>query len=415
MFAAVERFFRRPLVYFPALPAAVILLWSTSRPTIPAEPVAATPVGAVATTVDRPVVTALYRVPGVNDRAALAPALDDGPPDYECHTVGDPRDVTRPTRGGMVLMGGGTDIDDCFRWMIDRSGGGDIVVIRSTGTPAYNPYIYAMRTATGLKPDSVTTLIVRTQAAARDPLVLAKIAEAEAIWLAGGDQAKHVRAWRGTPLALAVESAVGRGVPIGGTSSGLDVMGEFIFSADLDLDDTPHLCTHEAMRDPFHPRITLARNLFRLPHLGNVMLESHFVQHDRMGRMITFLARVLEQGWTGEVRGIGIQSKTALLVEPDGRAEVVCGPKAETPAVYFLRMARRTTACRPGVPVTAEEVTVDQVAPGETFHLANWFGPRSVRYTLATANGQIASTHAGGSRYPPIAKSAGTAFMAGGR
>jgi len=327
----------------------------------------------------------------------------------------DPRDVTRPTRGGMVLMGGGTDIDDCFRWMVDRSGGGDFVVIRSTGTPAYNPYIYEMSTAAGLRPDSVTTLIVRTSEAARDPLVLAKINEAEAIWIAGGDQAKHVRAWRDTPLALAVEAAVGRGVPIGGTSSGLDVMGEFIFTADIDLEDTPHLCTHEAMRDPFLPRITLARNLFRLPHLDNMMLESHFVQHDRMGRLVTYLGRVLQCGWTAEVRGVGIQSKTALLVEPDGTATVVCGPKAVTPAVYFIRMGRGTTGCRPGLPIIAEDVTVDQVAPGDTFNLANWSSPRAVRYTLATSHCRIASTHPGGTCYPPIAKNLAATSMAGGR
>jgi len=408
MFASVERFFRRQLVYVSVSVLTAAVAWSSTRSPIPAAEPAVSAKRVTATVIDRAAVTAAYRLPATG-------RPDDGPPDYECHTAGDPRDVARPTRGGMVLMGGGTDIDDCFRWMIDRSGGGDFVVIRSTGTPAYNPYIYAMSTRTGLRPDSVTTLIVRSPEAARDPLVLAKIAEAEAIWIAGGDQAKHVRAWRDTPLALAVEAAVARGVPIGGTSSGLDVMGEYIFSAELDLDDTPHLCTHEAMRDPFLPRITLARNLFRLPHLGNAMLESHFVQHDRMGRTIAFLGRVLENGWTGEARAIGIQAKTALLVEPDGRAEVVCGPTAETPAAYFLQMGRGATGCRPGVPVVAEEVTVDQVSPGETFNLANWSGPRTTRYTLATANCRIASTHPGGSCYPPIAKIVGTESMAGGR
>jgi cyanophycinase-like exopeptidase len=408
MFVLAERFSRRLFVYLPAALITIGAAWSTTRAMIPAEPVKAPVKTVTATLVDRAVVTAAYRSPATG-------RLEEGPVDYECHTIGDPHDVTRPTRGGMVLMGGGTDIDDCFRWMIDRSGGGDIVVIRSTGTPAYNPYIYAMSSASGLRPDSVTTLIVRTQEAARDPLVLSKIAEAEAIWLAGGDQAKHVRAWRDTPLAAAVERAVARGVPIGGTSSGLDVMGEYIFSAELDLDDTPHLCTHEAMRDPFLPRITLARNLFRLQHLGNVMLESHFVQHDRMGRTIAFLGRVLERGWTGEARAIGVQAKTALLVEPDGRARVICGPTAEKPAVYFLQMSRNATACRPGVPVVAEEVTVDQVGPGETFHLANWSGPRSVRYTLSTADCRIVSTHASGTCYPQIIGPSATMAVAGGK
>jgi cyanophycinase-like exopeptidase len=420
MYVSVDRHLRRPLFYVSAALVSVVV-WSTSRPTIAAEPAAGPTVKTLsATIVDRSVATAVYpqsttENPNVVPQPAEKQLSEDGPPDYECHTVGDSRDVVRPTRAGMVLMGGGTDIDDCFRWMVERSGGGDFVVIRSSGTSAYNPYIYSLHSKSGLRADSVTTLIVRTPAAARDPSVLEKIARAEAIWIAGGDQAKHVRAWRDTPLAQAVEAAVGRGVPIGGTSSGLDVMGEYIFSAEMDLDDTPHLCTHEAMRDPFLPRITLARNLFRLPHLGNAMLESHFVQHDRMGRTIAFLGRVLQSGWTGEARAIGIQAKTALLIEPDGRAEVVCGPTAEASAVYFMRMAAGTTACRPGLPVIAEDVTVDQVAPGESFNLATWSGPQAVRYTLAVAHGRVASTHTSGKCYPPIAKDVATASMIGGR
>jgi len=41
-------------------------------------------------------------------------------------------------------MGGGTDVDAAFEWMIERAGGGDFLVLRTTGTDAYDPYIYAM-------------------------------------------------------------------------------------------------------------------------------------------------------------------------------------------------------------------------------------------------------------------------------
>lgn len=37
--------------------------------------------------------------------------------------VGDPEDVTPPTAGGTVLMGGSTDVDEAIRWMLQRSGG----------------------------------------------------------------------------------------------------------------------------------------------------------------------------------------------------------------------------------------------------------------------------------------------------
>ena len=86
--------------------------------------------------------------------------------------VGNPADVSTETKPGFVLEGGGTDIDDSFTWMIDRSGGGDFVVIRTSGTDAYNPYIQAMTTPEGRRADSVSTLVFRDRAASFNPFVL---------------------------------------------------------------------------------------------------------------------------------------------------------------------------------------------------------------------------------------------------
>ena len=58
--------------------------------------------------------------------------------------VGSPADVNTAVSAGTVLMGGGADVDAAFTWMIDKSGGGDFVVIRATGTDAYNSYIYGL-------------------------------------------------------------------------------------------------------------------------------------------------------------------------------------------------------------------------------------------------------------------------------
>ena len=60
---------------------------------------------------------------------------------YSYFRVGNPTDITTATTPGTVLMGGGTDVDAAFQWMCQRSGNGDFLVIRATGTDAYNPYI----------------------------------------------------------------------------------------------------------------------------------------------------------------------------------------------------------------------------------------------------------------------------------
>ena len=43
--------------------------------------------------------------------------------------IGDTADIATETKSGIVLIGGGGDVNVAFEWMISRSGGGDIVVI----------------------------------------------------------------------------------------------------------------------------------------------------------------------------------------------------------------------------------------------------------------------------------------------
>ena len=72
--------------------------------------------------------------------------------------VGNVNDITTTCTAGTVLMGGGTDVDAAFTWMINKSGGGDFVIIRATGTSAYNSYIYSLGTA-----NSVETFLINSK------------------------------------------------------------------------------------------------------------------------------------------------------------------------------------------------------------------------------------------------------------
>src|SRR5438309_11794437 len=116
-------------------------------------------------------------------------------------------------------MGGGTDVDAAFQWMCARSGVVDFLVIRATVTDAYNPYIQQLCP----NENSVATLIIPNLAAASDPFVISIIQNAEALWIAGGDQSNYINFWKGTPVQTEINAALTRGVPIGGTSDGINV------------------------------------------------------------------------------------------------------------------------------------------------------------------------------------------------
>jgi hypothetical protein len=63
---------------------------------------------------------------------------------YTYIRIGNAADVTTVTSRGVVLMGGGTDVDAAFEWMCSLSGNGDFLVIRAAGTDAYNPYVQGL-------------------------------------------------------------------------------------------------------------------------------------------------------------------------------------------------------------------------------------------------------------------------------
>lgn len=306
---------------------------------------------------------------------------------FEYMVVGNQADVVTPTRPGLVLEGGGTDIDESFKWMIERSGGGDFLVIRTSGTDAYNDYIYDMVAPSGRCADSVATLIVASRAASFDPFVIKTVRRAEAIWIAGGDQSKQLAVWRGTPVARAIDELAARGVPVGGTSAGLAVMGGSIYSAEADGGGADHLTSTQALRDPYHPRVTIRRDFLHLTHLGGVLLEPHFVQESRYGRMAAFLARIAAECPRREARGVGIDRKTALLVEPDGSARVITGPDHPFGTATLFRLTTRPGVCEPGRPLTASGIEAVEFGSGDRLDLSRWGGEAGAEFRLSIDEG----------------------------
>lgn len=306
-------------------------------------------------------------------------------PGYLYKVYGNPKDIVKTPNPGFFLAGGGADLDEGFRWMCRLANGGDFLVLRATGDDAYNPYI------SGLCPglNSVATLVISSSEGARQPFVADKLRRAEAIFISGGDQSHYIRWWKATPVLDILNARIAAGVPVGGTSAGLDVLGEFIYSA---LNDT--VTTPQALANPFHERVTLDRNFLNIPILHGVITDAHVAERKRLGRDVVFLARLLNGGWTTSASGIFIDEKTAVLLRPDGRA-TVAGPGH----AYFLRASAKPEVCRQGQPLTIRNVAVYRVARGGFFDLPTWKGGGGSAYEISIVNGVQNSTQPGGSIY----------------
>jgi cyanophycinase len=283
-------------------------------------------------------------------------------------------------------MGGGTDVDAAFQWMCARSGGGDFLVIRATGTDAYNPYIQQLCP----NENSVATLIIPNRTDASDPFVISAIQSAEALWIAGGDQSNYINFWKGTPVQDAVNSLIARGVPVGGTSAGMNVLTQFVYSALA----SQGVVSSDALANPFNRYITLDRDFASVASLGGIIGDPHFVTRDRMGRDLAFLCRIYLDGWSTAPRTISIDEKTALLIEGSGKSTVV-----GSSTVYFLQAPGGAQVCQAKTPLTYQNIAVYRIDATGSFNLSTWKGTGGVTYTISANAGALSSTQSGGAIY----------------
>jgi cyanophycinase len=305
---------------------------------------------------------------------------------YSYFRVGNASDVTTTTTTGTVLMGGGTDVNAAFQWMCQRSGGGDFLVIRATGTDAYNPYIQQLCP----NENSVATLIIPSASAANDPAVADVILHAEALWIAGGDQSNYINYWTGTPVQSALNTLITRGVPIGGTSAGMNVLSQFVYTALTSQGAT----SSQALADPYTKYVTLGRDLVNIGILQGLIDDPHFVTRDRMGRDLAFLCRIYSDGWSATPRDIAIDEQTALLLDSKGNGTVVGNSTA-----YFLQAPGAPEVCQPKTPLTYQNISVYRIDSNGKFNVASWKGSGGTSYTVSANAGVLSSTQSGGAIY----------------
>jgi cyanophycinase-like exopeptidase len=315
---------------------------------------------------------------------AVAAPEPPPPHSYRYYVTGSAADVQRPTRGLFVLQGGGDDVDQNYVSMGRNGGGGDFVVLRATGDGEYNDYIYKLCHC-----DSVETLVVDSREAASDPFVVRTVRNAEALFIAGGDQGNYIRFWKGTPLQDAINFVVAKPAPIGGTSAGMAVAGEFVYSAT----GPDSLTSPDGLANPFDVNLTLERNFLTLPRLQGIITDQHLHERDRIGRTVTLLARLMNDGWSDHPRAIAADRETAVHIDPaTGIAEVFATARHPTPYVYFMSTTEPPQSCERGKPLAMRNVDVYRIKPGGRFDIGAWKGQGGVAYQLSAENGSLKSS-----------------------
>lgn len=310
--------------------------------------------------------------------AALAQDLQG--PGFAYYEAGD-LDAPRPgpRAPAMMLMGGGEWVPEAFHWWLKQAGNGRVLILRASGSDELQDRLY--REIGGAT--AVQTLVFDNRRGADDPAVLRVVAAADAIFIAGGDQSRYIRFWKGTALNRALNAHVRAGKPIAGTSAGLAILGGYAYGAM----DGGSITSAGALADPMGSAVTMDSGFLQMPYLQRVVTDTHFDKRDRLGRLIVFVARAAQDSGNPDIVGIGVDEDTALCVEPDGQAQVYSADGEGK--VWVVSPGRDADRLVEGEPLRFHAVPVTVVASGGRMRLDDFQAEADYQAVAEVSDGEI--------------------------
>ena len=199
----------------------------------------------------------------------------------------------------------------------------------------------------GLGAGEVSVLDFDTRRDAYEKGRIAELAECDGVFLTGGNQLRLATLLGGTNVARTLREANARGVHIAGTSAGASFLSEHMIAFGED-NVTPHAGS-----------VTLA------PGLGltnRVVIDQHFMQRNRLGRLITALA------FNPFLIGLGLDEDTAAFIGPDQTVEVEGSGTLTIVDAERLKFSSMDRA-GPHDPVSMLGLTMHVLIRGATFNL----------------------------------------------
>ena len=172
---------------------------------------------------------------------------------------------------------------------------------------------------------------------------------ATGIFIAGGNQLKLTATLGGTLAAKLMRQRNAAGVHVAGTSAGAAFLSE-------------HMIAHGD--EGATPRAGMVTMCAGLGLTNRVIVDQHFRQRDRLGRLLTALA------YNPFAVGLGVDEDTAAFISPENLIEVQGSGAVtvvDTADVQFSSIAE----AKPGDTITLIGAKVHVLGAGATFDLTN--------------------------------------------
>jgi len=263
-----------------------------------------------------------------------------------------PSRVPDGQRRGWIIPIGGAENKENDRRILERfvrvAGGeqADIVVI-PTASRVHETGARYQQVLRELGAARVEVMDFDTRRDCQERGRLRRIEAASGIFFTGGNQLRLTTLLGGTPVARLIRQRNAHGVAVGGTSAGASILCEHMIAAGDE---------GSAM---------IAGSVRLAPGLGltnRFIIDQHFRQRDRLGRLLTAIA------YNPFALGLGLDEDTAAFIGPDELIEVegTGGVTVVDPAeVNFSSIG----AVEDGQPVCMLGLKVHVLVAGATFNL----------------------------------------------
>jgi cyanophycinase len=291
--------------------------------------------------------------------------------------LGSPADVSPALAGpAYFLQGNGAPLASAFQVHINQVASAplDVVVLAASFGSAPTPECDRLILLVNV--NSCETITITQAAGANDSGATASVNKAEIVYFAGGDQCNYI-GWSGSSVHTAVKGVVARGGGVGGGSAGLAIQGQFAYDA-----CNGSVTSAEALANPYRRTITFTSGYFAWAPLGGVITDSHFSQRDRMGRLMVFVARQLQDGRASAAYGLGIDEDTAMLIDKNGLGTLYGG------TAYVVLGDHRPELCASRQALTYSNFKLWKLTAGSTY---NFSSRPATGYYLRSVTGGVIS------------------------
>jgi cyanophycinase len=209
------------------------------------------------------------------------------------------------TRGWIIPIGGAENKENDRRILerfVRASGGADAdIVVIPTASRMHETGPRYEQIFRDIGAPRVAVMDFDTRRDCQEAGRLKRIQEATGIFFTGGNQLRLTTLLGGTPVAKLIRSQNAHGVTVGGTSAGASILSEHMIASGDE---------GSAM---------IAGSVQLAPGLGltnRFIIDQHFRQRDRLGRLLTALA------YNPFAVGIGLDEDTAAFIGPDETVEI---------------------------------------------------------------------------------------------